>query len=303
MAFAFDVDPFRKHCLLNGLDDIGLTLHHADEIRAFEAKRLPSSRGSLATSRWMLGAASSAIAAMKIAVLPGDGIGPEIVARGACACSTCCARDGLPHRDRDRADRRRRLRRRRPSAARGDARARAATPTPCCSAPSAARSTTRCRARMRPEQGDPAASARSSACSPTCARRCCYPGARGRLDAEARGRRRARHPDHPRADRRHLLRPAARPPHERRRRARGLRHDALQRAARSSASRTSASRPRASAASKLCSVDKANVLDTSILWREVVTAVATDYPGRRARRTCTSTTPRCSSCATRSSST
>jgi 3-isopropylmalate/(R)-2-methylmalate dehydratase small subunit len=37
--FPFDVDAFRKHCLLNGLDDIGLTLTHADEIRAFEAKR------------------------------------------------------------------------------------------------------------------------------------------------------------------------------------------------------------------------------------------------------------------------
>ena len=40
MAFPFDVEPFRKHCLLNGLDDIGLTLQHADAIRAFEAKRL-----------------------------------------------------------------------------------------------------------------------------------------------------------------------------------------------------------------------------------------------------------------------
>jgi 3-isopropylmalate/(R)-2-methylmalate dehydratase small subunit len=38
-SFGFDVDPFRKHCLLNGLDDIGLTLQHVDEIRAFEAKR------------------------------------------------------------------------------------------------------------------------------------------------------------------------------------------------------------------------------------------------------------------------
>ncbi len=35
---AFEVEPFRKHCLVNGLDDIGLTLVHADEIRAFEAK-------------------------------------------------------------------------------------------------------------------------------------------------------------------------------------------------------------------------------------------------------------------------
>jgi 3-isopropylmalate/(R)-2-methylmalate dehydratase small subunit len=32
------VDPFRKHCLLNGLDDIGLTLQHSDEIHAFEDK-------------------------------------------------------------------------------------------------------------------------------------------------------------------------------------------------------------------------------------------------------------------------
>jgi len=36
----FDVDPFRKRCLLNGWDDIGLTLQHADEIRAFESRHL-----------------------------------------------------------------------------------------------------------------------------------------------------------------------------------------------------------------------------------------------------------------------
>ncbi|GIL04772.1 MAG: 3-isopropylmalate dehydratase small subunit [Betaproteobacteria bacterium] len=36
----FEVDPFRKECLLNGWDDIGLTLRHADKIRAFEAERL-----------------------------------------------------------------------------------------------------------------------------------------------------------------------------------------------------------------------------------------------------------------------
>ncbi len=38
-VFAFEVDSFRRHCLLNGLDDIGLTLQHVDEITAFEAKR------------------------------------------------------------------------------------------------------------------------------------------------------------------------------------------------------------------------------------------------------------------------
>ena len=39
-VIAFDIDPFRKNCLLNGLDDIGLTLQHADEIRAFEQQHL-----------------------------------------------------------------------------------------------------------------------------------------------------------------------------------------------------------------------------------------------------------------------
>ena len=35
----FEIDPFRKHCLLNGLDDIGLTMEKADAIEAYEAKR------------------------------------------------------------------------------------------------------------------------------------------------------------------------------------------------------------------------------------------------------------------------
>lgn len=37
-SFFFDIDPFRKHSLLNGLDEIGLTLQHADKIKAFEAR-------------------------------------------------------------------------------------------------------------------------------------------------------------------------------------------------------------------------------------------------------------------------
>jgi 3-isopropylmalate/(R)-2-methylmalate dehydratase small subunit len=36
---SFHVDPFRKHCLLEGLDDIGLTLGHLDDIRAYEERR------------------------------------------------------------------------------------------------------------------------------------------------------------------------------------------------------------------------------------------------------------------------
>jgi len=38
-TLAFSVDPFRKHCLLNGLDDIGLTLQHVDAIKAYEERR------------------------------------------------------------------------------------------------------------------------------------------------------------------------------------------------------------------------------------------------------------------------
>ena len=38
-SFAFEVDEFRKYCLLNGLDDIGLTLQHVDDIKAYEEKR------------------------------------------------------------------------------------------------------------------------------------------------------------------------------------------------------------------------------------------------------------------------
>jgi 3-isopropylmalate/(R)-2-methylmalate dehydratase small subunit len=39
LAIPFTVDAFRRDCLLNGLDDIGLTLAHADKIAAFEQRR------------------------------------------------------------------------------------------------------------------------------------------------------------------------------------------------------------------------------------------------------------------------
>lgn len=38
-SFSFEVDEFRKYCLLNGLDDIGLTLQQVDDIRAYEERR------------------------------------------------------------------------------------------------------------------------------------------------------------------------------------------------------------------------------------------------------------------------
>lgn len=49
VQYAFEVDAFRKHCLLNGLDDIGLTLQDADAIQAFEVKHKQS-------SPWLFGA-------------------------------------------------------------------------------------------------------------------------------------------------------------------------------------------------------------------------------------------------------
>jgi 3-isopropylmalate/(R)-2-methylmalate dehydratase small subunit len=43
---AIDVDPFRRHCLINGLDDIGLTLEHEDKIAAFEARSQHAASGA-----------------------------------------------------------------------------------------------------------------------------------------------------------------------------------------------------------------------------------------------------------------
>ena len=49
VQYSFEIDAFRKHCLLNGLDDIGLTLQDAEAIKAFEAKHQQS-------SPWLFGA-------------------------------------------------------------------------------------------------------------------------------------------------------------------------------------------------------------------------------------------------------
>ncbi|MFT4248450.1 MAG: 3-isopropylmalate dehydratase small subunit [Pseudomonas sp.] len=53
VRYGFEVDAFRKHCLLNGLDDIGLTLQEADAIRAFEA-------GHRQRQPWLFGAGERA---------------------------------------------------------------------------------------------------------------------------------------------------------------------------------------------------------------------------------------------------
>ena len=49
VQYAFEIDAFRKHCLLNGLDDIGLTLQERDAIAAFESRHK-------ATQPWLFGA-------------------------------------------------------------------------------------------------------------------------------------------------------------------------------------------------------------------------------------------------------
>ena len=50
--FRFEIDPFRKYCLLNGLDQIGLTMQHSDSIKTFEKRQL-------ATSPWLYPSKSS----------------------------------------------------------------------------------------------------------------------------------------------------------------------------------------------------------------------------------------------------
>ncbi len=49
-SVGFEVDPFRRHCLLNGLDDIGLTLQHEDRIAEYEARRPAWKKGTRAAA-------------------------------------------------------------------------------------------------------------------------------------------------------------------------------------------------------------------------------------------------------------
>jgi 3-isopropylmalate/(R)-2-methylmalate dehydratase small subunit len=51
VQYRFEIDAFRKHCLLNGLDEIGLTLQYADAIRAFEARHRAAQPWVFATPR------------------------------------------------------------------------------------------------------------------------------------------------------------------------------------------------------------------------------------------------------------
>ena len=142
---------------------------------------------------------------MKIAILPGDGIGTEIVAQAERVLGALDLRF-----ETERARRRRRLRGARPPAARSDARAREGRRR------GAVRRGRRLEVRHAGAPAAPRAGDPRPAQDPRPVRQL-PPGdllrrADGGIEPEARARRRARHPDHPRADRRHLFRPAARPP-------------------------------------------------------------------------------------------
>lgn len=69
--FPFEIDAFKKHCLLNGLDKIGLTLDKEDKILAFEKDRSKN-------FPWLDGASMKV--PEKVAMYPGAGINLEVAA-------------------------------------------------------------------------------------------------------------------------------------------------------------------------------------------------------------------------------
>ncbi len=225
---------------------------------------------------------SLVMATHKIAVLAGDGIGPEVTAEarkvlqvvGKATGASFEFERGAGRRRRHRRHRRRRCRRR-PSSC-------ASRATPSCSGRSAARSGTTSARRCGPSAGS-CASARSSTSSRTCGPATCFPMlvdasplkrsvvegtdlmvirelTGGLYFGEPRGREK---------DRRRAASARSTPwPTPR---------------ARSSGSRASAFDVACKRRKKLASVDKANVLIVSQLWRDVVNRVAEDYPDGRAR--------------------
>ena len=202
-----------------------------------------------------------------ILLLPGDGIGPEVVAAAASVLRAVASRFGHQFDLHEAAHRRRGAPARAAAAARRDARRRARGATRSCSARSAIRHSISGDSTRRPETAllpirrelQLYANLRPAKV---------WPGLEIVRAAEADGRRRHRHARRARADRRALLRRAAR--HcGRRQRPRTTR--CAIRGTRSSASRAARSRPPGTRRKRVMSVDKANVLETSRLWRQVVT--------------------------------
>ena len=214
-----------------------------------------------------------------IVLLPGDGIGPEVVAaarrRARSRRAPIRARAGRSSRIRWAA------RRSAPGTARaaaGDARCVQGARRRAARAPSAIRRSITCRRPSGPKAGCWRC-ARGSASTRTCGRRASGRAAKDAGPLKPEVAQRSRSADRPRADRRAVLRRAARHrPRSRRR----VQHDALLGAPRSSASRASRSMRRSAGARLVTSVDKANVLETSQLWRAVVTRDRARLSGRHA---------------------
>ena len=300
--------PSASTASLNGLDDIGLTLtarrrdpHVRDEAtgRAAVARASDSGRPCRDTAATDVAAVAGASEARARAKDADENRDPSRRRhrsrdrrRGGQACSTLLRREGLPIETETApiggagydaagqplpdATLRARARRRRRAAGRGR---RAALRR-------------RCRARCGPSRASLGIRKALGLVRQLCARRCSIRSSpRASTLKPGRGRR-TRSDDRPRADRRHLFRRAARTPPQRRRRARGLRHDALQRA-RDPPHRARRLRDRARRGQQaVLGRQGQRARHVSSLWREVVTDdrrkdypdVALDAHVRRQRR-------------------
>ena len=298
-AFTFEVDPFRKHCLLNGLDDVGLTMQKSRQIDDFEASK---GRAALALPRGRVMAMlrNDPAPLGTVLLLPGDGIGPEVMAEVRRIMDWFAKRQGISFEtDEDLVG--------------GASLDRHGTPlTDAVMAKAQAADAVLFGAvggpryddlpfEQKPERGllapqEGARPVRQSA--PGQGVRC--PGRQ--LVPEAGAGARPRHHDPARADRRHLFRRAARHRDPARRPAPrhqhpGLHHDEIVRIARVG---FELARKRQG---RVCSVEKANVMESGVLWREEVQKLRdAEYPDIELT-TCTPTTARCSWCASPSSST
>ncbi len=267
----FEIDPFRKHLLLNGLDDIGQTMQHARN------RSTPTRRSAGAEQPWCPPSLppekdpTDMAANKKLLVLPGDGIGPEVMRE--------------VRRVIDWMDRRRMvsfdITEDLVGGAAIDARGTPITDETMQAAKDAdailfgsvgGPQWDKLGFDMRPEiailrlrkelgpvrQPAPGDRARSAG-------RC--------LHAEARGGARPRSDDRARKHRRHLFRRAARRSRPCRTASSAASTPKPTPPPRSSASRASASSWRASGSNRVTSVEKANVMQSGLFWRQTVTAL------------------------------
>ena len=212
----------------------------------------------------------------RIAVLGGDGIGPEVTAEAVRVLQAVGTRYGHEFEFTRGADRRRGDRRLGFGPAARARSTRAAAAPPCCWAPSADRKWSGPAARVRPEQGLLELRRTLGLFANLRPVRTLAIDA-GRLAAEAGGHRRRRHHGRARTDGRHLFRPQE--PHGARGRGRLHLHD------RGGRTRHARGRTAGDGSRKrhIVSVDKANVLETSRLWRAVAERVLQRRISRRSQ--------------------